>query len=341
MRAAVFHEHGSSDRIRVEAFPDPVAGPGDALIEVAAASINGFDPMILAGTTGLRTPLPMIPCGDYAGRIAGFGPDTDPGQWRVGDRVCPFPFVPGEGMTGETRIGAACERVRIPVANLIRIPERVGDVEAASLPIAYGTAHRLVHARGALRAGERVLILGAGGGVGTACIQLARRLGDEVVAVGGAASKLEVLRELGAEHVIDASREDFVAWVHARYGKPRMAGGGGVDVVINYVGGDTWARALRCLARHGRMLSCGASAGYDPPTDLRYIWSFELQILGVNGWTPQDQIEVLELVAKGELRPRIHAVRPLEEVAASIRELSERRVVGKIVITPQRGPTPD
>ena len=110
--------------------------------------------MIVAGSTGLKTPFPMIPCGDFAGTIVAFGPDTDAGDWSVGDRVCPHPFVFGEGMTGETRLGAACERVRIPVANLIPIPDGVSEVQAACLPIAYGTAHRLIHARGKIVAGE-------------------------------------------------------------------------------------------------------------------------------------------------------------------------------------------
>jgi alcohol dehydrogenase len=276
----------------------------------------------------------MIPCGDFAGRIAGFGPDTDPGDWKPGDRVCPHPFVPGEGMTGETRLGAACERVRIPVANLIRIPGGVSDVEAASLPIAYGTAHRMLSTRGNVARGERVLVLGASGGVGVACVQLAKRVGAEVIATGSAAWKLDRLRELGADHLIDTSREDFVAAVHRLFGKPHMLGGGGVDVIVNYVGGDTWAGALRCLAPHGRMLTCGASAGFAAATDLRYVWTYEHTLLGSNGWTPDDQRAVLALVGRGEIRAVIHAVRPLAETGASIRELAERGVVGKIVITP-------
>jgi alcohol dehydrogenase len=334
MRAVVFREHGSVERLRVEEIPEPVPRRGDAIVRVRAASLNGFDPMVLAGTTGLKTPLPMIPLGDYAGEIVAFGPDTDPGEWRVGDRVCPFPFVAGEGMTGETRIGAACESARMPVANLIRIPNGVSDVHAASLPIAYGTAQRMLGERGRIARGEKVLVLGATGGVGTACIQLAARAGAEVIAAGSAAWKLDALVRLGAAHTIDTSREAFVEWVHARFGKPRLFSGGGVDVVVNFVGGDTWARALRCLRPGGRMLTCGASAGYDPPTDIRYIWTYELSILGSNGWTPRDQVAVLQMVADGELHPEIHAVRTLEETAESIRELAERRVVGKVVITP-------
>jgi alcohol dehydrogenase len=334
MRAVVFHRAEGVDGLRVEEFPEPVAKAGDVIVEVAATSINGFDPMIVSGSTGLRTPFPMIPCGDYAGRIVEFGPDTNAGDFSVGDRVCPHPFVFGEGMTGETRLGAACERVRIPLANLIPIPDAVSDVEAASLPIAYGTAQRLVHTRGRIQKGERVLVLGATGGVGTACVQLVRNLGGKVIATGSAAWKLEKLREIGAEHTIDTSRHAFEKWVAEQFGKPRMFGGGGVDVVINYVGGDTWARSLRCLAPHGRMITCGASAGYAPPTDIRYIWTMEQTILGSNGWSADDQIAVLAQVASGELKPVIHAVRPLTETADAIRDLAERRVVGKIVITP-------
>lgn len=334
MRAVVFHRHGPIDGLRLEEFPEPEPRSGDVIVEVAATSINGFDPVIVAGTTGLRTPLPMIPCGDYAGRIVAFGPDTDPGEWKVGDRVCPFPFVVGEGMTGETRLGAACERVRIPVANLLRIPQGVSDVQAASLPIAYGTAYRLLHERGRIQARERVLVLGAAGGVGVACIQLGKQLGAEIIAVASAEAKLAQLRSLGADHTIDTSREDLVAAIHERFGKPRMFGGGGVDVVINYIGGDTWAKSLRCLGRHGRMLTCGATAGPQPQTDIRYIWSFEQTIIGSNGWTPADQSAVLDLVSRGELEPVIHDVRPLDQTAASIQDLADRKIVGKVVITP-------
>jgi alcohol dehydrogenase len=333
MRALVFHEHGGPERLRIEEIPEPELRPGDALVEVAATSLNGFDPQILSGSTGLKTPLPMIPCGDYAGRVAGFAPDTDPGPFAAGDRVCPFPFVLGEGMTGETRLGAACERVRIPVSNLIAIPDGVSDAQAAALPIAYGTAYHLLE-RGQVTAGDRVLILGATGGVGTGCLQLAKRRGAEVIVTGSAAWKLEKLRELGADHLIDTSKEDFVEAVHARFGKPHMLRGGGIDVVVNYIGGDSWARSLRCLGRDGRMLTCGATAGFSPPTDIRFIWTYEQRIIGANGWTPREQEAVLDLVARGELQPVLHGVRPLEEAARSLQELIDRQVVGKTILLP-------
>lgn len=334
MKAVVFHEHGDVSRLEVSDFPEPEPGPGDVLVRVRATSLNGFDPMILAGTTGLKTPLPMIPCGDYAGEIAELGADVS-SEWKVGDRVCPHPFVFGEGMTGETRLGAACELARIPATNLLRIPDAVSDVQAASLPIAYGTAYRMMITRGRVAAGDKVLILGATGGVGTCCLQLAKAAGAEVAVTGSAGWKLEKLAALGADHCIDTSEEDFVERVHEIFGKPRMLGGGGVDVVVNYIGGDTWARALRCLGTHGRMLTCGATAGYDPPTDLRFLWTYEQELLGSNGWTPEEQKTVLDRVASGELEPVIHAVRSLDQTAESIQELIDRKVVGKTVIEVQ------
>ena len=334
MKAVVYHRHGSTDELRIEERPEPELQHGDALVEVAAASLNGFDPMMLAGSTSLETPMPMIPCGDFAGRILGFAEGTDAGGWSPGDRVCPHPFVLGEGMTGETRLGAACARVRIPVANLIAIPDAVSDVQAACLPIAYGTAYRLIVTRGAVQAGERVLVLGATGGVGTGCVQLAKRAGAEVIAMGSSPEKREALRGIGTDHVIDSTASDWVEAVHAIAGRPRMFGPTGVDVIINYIGGETWAESLRCLRSDGRMLTCGATAGFAPPTDIRYIWTYEQRIIGSNGWTPDEQRAVLELVANGALDPVIDSVVPLEGTRDAIQALIDRRVFGKVVIQP-------
>ena len=188
--------------------------------------------------------------------------------------------------------------------------------------------------RGGVRENEKVLILGATGGVGTCCLQIARAAGAEVLVTGSAAWKLEKLRELGADHTIDTSEQDFVEAVHAIAGKPRMFGGGGVDVIVNYIGGETWARALRCLGSQGRMLTCGATAGFDPPTDIRYIWSYEFNIIGCNGWTRGDLEALLELVRTDKIKPIKHSVRPLSEWPRSLTELMERKVVGKAILQP-------
>ncbi len=332
MRAIQFSRHGGVDELRVVDVPDPVCGPGDVVISVGAVSLNGFDPMILGGTTGLKTPLPMTPGGDFAGTIVATGAEVD--GWAVGDRVCPHPFVLGEGMTGETRLGAASEFVRIPASNLIAIPDGVSDVDAAALPIAYGTAYRMMVTRGRVSGGEKVLILGATGGVGTCCVQLAKSVGAEVIVTGSADWKLAKLTEIGADHVINTSEVDWVEAVHDICGRPRMLGRGGADVIINYIGGDTWAQSLHCLRNDGRMLTCGATAGFEPPTDIRYIWSFEQNIIGSNGWLPDEQKVVLDMVAAGSLTPLIHSVRPLDQLPSAMTELIDRAVVGKSIIVP-------
>ena len=333
MKAATFSKHGSVEVLSIEEVADPICGSGDVIIRVGAASLNGFDPMILAGTTGLKTPLPMTPCGDFAGEIVELGAEVT--GWKVGDRVCPHPFVLGEGMTGETRIGTASEFVRIPSSNLLATPDGVSDIEAASLPIAYGTAYRMMTTRGKVKAGEKVLILGATGGVGTCCVQLAKAIGAEVIVTGSASWKLDKLLEIGADHVINTSKENFVEVVQGICGKPRMFDPrSGVDVVINYIGGETWAQSLRCLKTDGRMLTCGATAGFEPSTDIRYIWTFEQNIVGSNGWFANEQEAVRKMVADGELKPVIHATRPLSEIAKSMRELIDRQVVGKSILLP-------
>jgi alcohol dehydrogenase len=334
MKAAVYHEHGGTEQIRYEDFPDPVCGPGDAIVKVRAAALNGFDPMMLMRTTGLRTPLPMVPAGDAAGEIVETGGEVDASNWPPGTPVTIYPMVPGEGMTGETRIGACSEYIRIPADNLVRIPDGLGFEDAASLPIAYGTALRMMRVRGRIQAGETVLIWGATGGVGVACVQLARAAGAEVVACGSAAWKLEKLRQLGADVVIDTGRDDVRDAVWQRFGRPSTRGGGGVDVVVNYIGGDTWVDSLKVLGAGGRMVTCGATAGYATGNDVRYIWSFELTIIGSNGWSKEDQAAVMRMARDGEIRPVIHAVCPLAETGAAMQELIDRNVFGKMVLVP-------
>ena len=157
--------------------------------------------------------------------------------------------------------------------------------DAASLPVAYGTAHRMLITHDTVKAGERVLILGASGGVGTGCVILAKHLGAEVIACTSSPEKMQKLKELGADEVINVKETDFSKWAVEKYGKPqRRSYDGGVDVVINFTGGDTWHPSLRCLKRGGKLLVCGATAGYDPKEDLRYIWSFELKIIGSNSF---------------------------------------------------------
>jgi len=189
--------------------------------------------------------------------------------------------------------------------------------------------------RGRIAAGETVLILGASGGVGTCCVQLAKLAGAHVIVAASSDEKLARLKEIGADEGINYQTENFMKEVHRRHGKPRfVAGGGGVDVVVNFTGGDTWVPSLRCLKTNGRLLTCGATAGFDPKEDIRYIWTFELNIMGSNGWLPEDLDALLGLVREGKLKPIIDRRLPLEEARDAFRQLEERRVFGKVVIAP-------
>jgi alcohol dehydrogenase len=275
MRAVIIREHGGLDRLIVdEHFPDPHPGPGEVVVAVRATSLNYHDVFTLRGMPGIKIPMPAIMGLDLAGEVAEIGAGVT--GWRVGDRVLvdPIDRVKG-GLMGETIHGGLAERCRAGAHQLIRIPDGVTFDAAAALPVAYGTAHRMIVTQGRVAAGERVLVLGASGGVGTCCVFLAKMAGATVVACASSDAKIKRLYELGADHVIDYARGNFMAEVHARFGKPhRWSAGGGVDVVVNFTGGDTWVPSLRCLRRGGRLLTCGATAGFDPRTDIRFIWTF-------------------------------------------------------------------
>ena len=238
------------------------------------------------------------------------------------------PHIKPGGALGEHANGGLCERIAVDADNLIAMPEAVSFEQAAALPIAYGTAWRMMIARGRVQKGETVLILGASGGVGTACVQIAKNLGAEVIACASSADKLQRLKELGADHLIDYTREDFSrrAW--------EISGKKGVDVAVNYTGGDTWVPSIRALALHGRLLTCGATAGYDPPEDIRYIWRREVNIVGCNGWTRNDLEQLLAAVAQGTIRPIIDGVYPLEQAAEAMRVIEDREVFGKVILRP-------
>jgi alcohol dehydrogenase len=335
MKAMIVREHGDLGRLVYdEQFPDPRPGPGEVVVAVRATSLNYHDVFTLRGMPGITIPMPAIMGLDVAGEIDELGPDVE--GWRVGDRVLIDPIDRRRGgLMGETIHGGLAERCRAGAHQLIPIPAGVSFADAAALPVAYGTAHRMMVTQGRVAAGERVLILGASGGVGTGCVFLARMAGATVVACASSESKAKRLYELGADHVIDYARGDFMAEVHARFGKPHRRGfEGGVDVVVNFTGGDTWVPSLRCLRRGGRLLTCGATAGFDPKTDIRYIWTFELQVLGSNGWTPEDLVTLLQMVAGGRLKPVIDRVVPLAEAREGLRLLADREVIGKVIVVP-------
>jgi alcohol dehydrogenase len=336
MRALVLREHGTGGLSLETGFPDPVPGDGDVVLRVRAASLNYHDVFTHRGMPGIRIPMPAIMGLDVAGEIVALGAGVS--GWTIGERVLGDPINRVEGgLVGETVHGGLAEFCRLRAHQLIPIPDGVGFAAAAALPCAYGTARRMMVTRGRVAAGEKVLILGASGGVGVCCVQLAKLAGATVIAATSSVEKATRLRALGAADIIDYAQEDFVQAVYGRYGKPARRGPGsdrGLDVVVNYTGGDTWAKSLRILRVGGRLLTCGATAGYDPHEDIRYIWTFELQIIGSNGWEREDVTALLGLVQADRLRAVIDEIFPLERAAEALQRLENRQVFGKLVVTP-------
>jgi NADPH:quinone reductase-like Zn-dependent oxidoreductase len=336
VKAAVIDQHGGPGSIRIDNnFPDPEPGAGDVIVKVGATSLNYHDIFTRKGMPGIKVPMPAIMGLDFAGEIVAVGSEVS--DWRAGDRVLidPVDRVGPGGLIGEMWHGGLAELCRVPSHHLVSLPDNVPFQHASCLATAYGTALRMMYTIGDVQKGEKVLILGASGGVGTCAVQLAKRVGCEVIACASNQSKLDRLAEIGADHLINYVEEDFMKAVWAKFGKPhRRRYDDGVDVVVNFTGGDTWVPGLRVLHRGGRVLTCGATAGYDPAEDLRFIWSYELKVLGANGWMREDLTTLIEMLGDGSLKPIIDTTLPLEEVNEAFRLLEDRVVFGKVVLTP-------
>ena len=336
MRAVLTIAHGDRDQLQFHHnLPDPQPAAGEVLVRIAATALNFHDIFTRRGMPGIRIPLPVIVGSDIAGEICELGEAVT--GWNVGDRVLVDPvYRDGKrfGMIGEVADGGRAEYLAVSAAQLIRVPDGVSLEHAATLPLAYGTAYRMLVVRGQVTAGDRVLVLGASGGVGVACVQLAKHLGAEVIACASSDEKLDRLRELQADHVVNYSHGSFVDAVRKVYGKPRVTGGGGVTVAVNFTGGDTWTDTQRCVGLNGRILTCGATAGYNVATDVRYLWTYEHTVIGSNGWLPEDLTALLQLIEQKRLTPVIDKILPLEQAAEAERLLEDRQVFGKVLLKP-------
>ncbi|PYS28252.1 MAG: zinc-binding dehydrogenase [Acidobacteria bacterium] len=334
MKAVVLQHHGGLDQLKyVTDFPDPVVTDGHVVIRVKATSFNYHDVMTVRGMPGIKVPLPVIIGLDMAGEILEAGSGVD--GWKPGDRVLVNPLNRQRGLMGEMMHGGLAEKCLVAQHQLIRMPDGVTYEQAASLPVAYGTAHRMLVTHKTVKAGDKVLVLGASGGVGTGCVILARMLGAEVIAAASSADKIRRLKELGANEVINYKETDFSKWIVEKYGKPqRRSHEGGVDAVINFTGGDTWQPSLRCVKRGGKILVCGATAGYDPKEDLRYIWSFEIQIIGSNSFYDDNLQALMDFIQQGKMKPVIDSTLPLDRAIDGLRMIENREVFGKVVVTP-------
>jgi NADPH:quinone reductase-like Zn-dependent oxidoreductase len=340
MKAIYYKEHGGPDVLAYGDIDEPTVSRGEVVIDVKAASLNHIDLFLRRGLPGLKIPLPHVPGCDAAGVVSEVG-DGVTGV-SVGDRVVMNPSIScghcefcdrGDAslcttytLIGETTQGTCCEKIAVPARNAIPIPDSMSFDEAASIPLVFLTAWRLLISRGRVGPGEDVLILGASAGVGIAAIQIAKQAGARVFAAASNEKKLVLCRELGADVLINYAEEDFVKRVREETDKR------GVDVVVDYIGRETWVNSLRSLVGGGRLLTCGATTGYDPQTDLRHVFYRQLQVIGSTMGGLNDLMKPLELIASGRMRTVVGATFGLEDAAEAHRMMEERRALGKIVI---------
>lgn len=325
MKAAVIEKQGGIENIVYRDFPDPVMGDDDVLIKVKACGLNYFDIFVRRGMPGLPVPMPWISGADVAGVVAGVGSKVK--GFKVGDRVMIDPLT-NEGMMGEEVQGGLAELCRVPQNYVIPLDDRLSFEQAATIAANYGTTYRMLFTNGDIQKGDLVLILGASGGVGTACVQVAKAYGCKVIACGGTDEKCEKLKELGADETINYSKSDFSkeAW--------RISGKKGVDVCVNFTGGDTWQQSIRTLKQHGKLLTCGATAGYDAKTDIRYVWQREVRLIGSNGYTKEDVARGMREMAEGIIKVPEYRTFPLSKLGEAEAMMESRDFFGKIVLIP-------
>ncbi len=346
MRAALFRRHGGPEVMEIGDVPTPTPGPGEVQIRVTAAALNHIDLWLRQGLPALPVPLPHVSGGDVCGVVAELGPGVAPrAGCAVGDRVLVNPgiscgrcaaclggrdnFCPDYRMIGEQAWGGLAEYLVMPAQNLVPAPrERVplDDAQLAALPTVFMTAWQMLVERAQIRQGETVLVLAAGSGVGTAAIQIAKLYGARVIATASTDAKLTAARALGADETINHATADLVAEVK------RLTGRHGADIVVEHVGAATFPKSVVACAKGGRIVTCGATAGFEPVLNLRHVFWRQLSILGSTMASKGRLFEILDLVAAGRLRPVVHQVLPLDQIAAAHRLLESRETFGKLVL---------
>jgi NADPH:quinone reductase-like Zn-dependent oxidoreductase len=315
MKAIRIHEDGGPEVLRYEDAPDPEPGPDDVLIQLRAGSLNRLDLWVRRGLPSV--PKPRILGADGAGvDDSGQRVVINPGL-EHGDRIT---------VIGEHTDGTHAELIAVPRSNVYPIPQGVSFEEAAAFPLVFETVYRMLVTRAGLQAGEWVLVWGAGSGIGTAALVIARALGARVIATSSSDAKLELARGLGAEAVVNHDEGDVVAAVKGATGGP------GADVVVEHVGEATWQRSLQAARVHGRIAVCGATSGPNPRASLHRIWWKQLTILGSTMGTKADFEGAYELVISGRARPVIDSVLPLAEARAAHERMESGDHFGKIVL---------
>ncbi len=322
MRAVRIHEDGGPEVLRVEEAPDPVAGPGQVLIRLRAASLNHLDLWVRKGLPSV--PKPRILGADGAGIVEALGDGVE--GLEPGARVVINPGVEhGERITGigEHTDGTHAELIAIPAGNVYPLDEALSFEEAAAFPLVFETAYRMLVTRAGLREGEWVLVWGIGGGVATAALTIAKALGARVLATSSSDEKLVQARELGADETVNHATGDVAAVAKEL---------GGMDVVVEHVGEATWKTSLAVAKPGARVAVCGATSGPNPPAQLHRVWWKQLTIVGSTMGTREDFEAAYDLVRTGRAKPVIDRVYPLDAIRAAHERLEAGEQLGKIVL---------
>jgi NADPH:quinone reductase-like Zn-dependent oxidoreductase len=341
LKAVRIYDHGGAEKLCYEDAPEPkLASRGDAIIKLSAAALNHIDIWNRRGLTGIKFQFPHVLGADGAGTVAEVGEDVT--NVKSGDAVCLYP-ASGCGrcefcltdrdylcvhlrVLGEREEGTYAEYVRVPARNCFPIPAGLSLEEAAAFPLVYITVWRMLITNAQLKTGEHILILGIGGGVATAALQIAAFIGTQTIVTSGSDEKLAKARRLGAAHGINYHKQDFATEVR------RITEKRGVDVVVDCVGGESWGKSLASLAKGGRLVTCGATAGATPETDLRRIFWNHLKICGSTLGNRTEFGEVLKFMEVSRTQPVIDQVFPLREAAAAQQHMEDRKQFGKILL---------
>ena len=341
MKAVRIHEHGGIDKLRYEEVEAPkLRSPSDAIVELKAAALNRVDIWNRRGSTGREIPLPHILGADGAGIVTQIGEQVT--NVNPGDSVCLYPrsgcgrceFCAADRdfmcirprALGEKDNGTYAEYVRLPARNCFPIPPGLSFEEAAAFPLVFLTVWRMLVTNAALRPGELVLILGIGGGIATAALQLANHMRAHVIVTSSSNEKLEMAKNWGADHGINYRTADFAKEVRNLTGKR------GVDVVVDCVGGESWGKSLATLAKGGRLVTCGATAGANASTDLRRVFWNSLKILGSTLGSREEFVQVLNFMRNSRVRPIIDQLFALKDASAAQQRMEDGKQFGKIVL---------
>jgi len=342
MQAVYFEKPGGPGVLKHGERPDPVAGPNEALVRVRACGINHLDLWVRNGMPGLEPEMPHILGNDVVGEIVALGPGVT--HLTVGERTLVNPTLScgvctacangddhlcrSHDVLGRQRNGGYAELVSVPAVNCLPYPARLSWDEAAAVPLVFLTAWHMLVTRAQVRPGEDVLVIGAGSGVGSAAIQIAKLFHARVIASAGAPDKLAKAREIGADETIDHVRGDIAREVRAK------TGGKGADLVVEHAGGTIFASAFRALARNGRLVTCGATAGNQAEIDLNVLFGRHLTVMGSWMGRRSDLNDVLKHIESGALRPVVDSTYPLARAAEAHDRMETRGQFGKLVLVP-------